>query len=198
MTIRSDIDERLPPPLPPRPSPTHTPPPPPPPLPPQGYFFGKHYKQTPRMDALRKDQSELIYLNATLNSECFKTIDEVTKKPVFAGGNATEQAFLLLADQWGVDYRQMRQKHPLHRKYIFSSATKMSHAVFRHGQGYRMFTKGAWDWVIEECTHATTLEGKVVAVSWRLRWGGGWVGGGVRCDGGGCGAEEGVQCDGAV
>jgi len=126
----------------------------------EGFFFGRKCAQAPARSDFGEELGKLVYENAILNSECFKAKDEATGKMVFAGGNATEQAFLVLADNWGVDYRQVRHDLPLHKKFVFSSATKMSHCVIRSGDGFRMYTKGAWDWVLKECTHFLDADGQ--------------------------------------
>jgi P-type Ca2+ transporter type 2C len=134
----------------------------------EGMFAGEVYGASsgaPQGSDLHPENAMLFSDNAILNSECFKTHDEATGKAIFAGGNATEQAFLILTDAWGLDYHGVRSQKEVHRKYIFSSATKMSHVVVVMDQGYRMHTKGAWDWVLKACQRMRMPDGSEVEMN---------------------------------
>lgn len=85
-------------------------------------------------------------------------------------GNATEGALLLLAKGAGcVDdedaYRdQIFYPEQGDKVFAFNSSKKRSSAVMRHPStgGYRVYVKGAPDWVLEDCSHMSLPDGSEV------------------------------------
>jgi len=47
----------------------------------------------------------------------------------------------------------------------FSSARKMSSALLKHGNKYRLYNKGAAEWVLKRCTHVLDGQGQVAPMS---------------------------------
>ena len=47
----------------------------------------------------------------------------------------------------------------------FSSARKMSSAIVKHGDKYRLYNKGAAEWVLKRCTHVLDGQGHVSPMS---------------------------------
>lgn len=69
----------------------------------------------------------------------------------------------------GIDYESVREQHPTEiftKVFTFNSARKsMSTVVPLPGGGYRLFTKGASEIVLEKCTGIMKDGGNVVSLS---------------------------------
>merc|ERR1719163_447303 len=67
-------------------------------------------------------------------------------------GSKTEGALIMFAQQLGADYVERRDTIEITKQYPFSSAKKMMSTLVRHGNGYRVYVKGASEYVLGRCS----------------------------------------------
>lgn len=71
-------------------------------------------------------------------------------------GNRTECALLLLTDKtWGLSYEKTRHEwdKKVFKLYGFTSARKMASVVIEYPDKYKVYNKGAAEWVLQRCSH---------------------------------------------
>lgn len=96
-------------------------------------------------------------LASDISSGCTKNESSWTYR-----GNATEGALLRLACELGGDYNSVRKTYPAEsgssldwgmRLFPFSSSRKRMSVIVRRGSGYRLYTKGAPQFILDSCTY---------------------------------------------
>jgi Ca2+ transporting ATPase len=85
-------------------------------------------------------------------------------------GNKTECGLLGLVNDLGGDYEQIRLKYPSDKHvkvFTFNSARKMMSTVVQqaNNQGFRLFSKGASEIVLNKCRYYLNGDAKPVALS---------------------------------
>ncbi len=83
-------------------------------------------------------------------------------------GNKTECGLLGMVMDMGGKYDEIRAKHPAetHTKvFTFNSARKMMSTVVKHNEGYRLFSKGASEIVLNKCGFYLDTEGNPVSLT---------------------------------
>lgn len=108
---------------------------------------------------------DIIVENCALNSKAFLNIKhaeagmvhgpEDKRTSIEFVGNRTECALLMMLRSWGIDYQQVRDLHSasIIKVYGFTSERKMSSVLVKHSNSVlRLYTKGAADWVVDQCS----------------------------------------------
>ncbi|KAL3147298.1 hypothetical protein ABBQ32_002786 [Trebouxia sp. C0010 RCD-2024] len=133
----------------------------------EGWFGGLKYDRVPAAAELNQDQLQLIEVNAAINSQAFlvdggdHTAQSAVRSVEFVG-NRTECALLLMLRGWGHDYKGIRdtKRSDIRKVYTFSSATKMASVLVQMGEdSYRLYVKGAPEYVLTSCESALGPEG---------------------------------------
>jgi Ca2+-transporting ATPase len=130
----------------------------------KGYFCGRMYGEVPPLAELPAAAAEEIVLNVSLNSKAFLIVKEAgAATKVDFVGNRTECALLVMARNWGQDYRALRDIN--HDKtvevYGFSSERKMASVlVKRPGGKLRLYNKGAAEMVLSRCAAMVDAAGE--------------------------------------
>ncbi|PSC72089.1 P-type ATPase [Micractinium conductrix] len=135
----------------------------------KGYFCGKMYDEVPALSGLPAEAAEEIVLNAALNSKAF-LVDLETGQLDFVG-NRTECALLVMARNWGQDYKALRDLH--HEQtlevYGFSSERKMASVLVKRRGVLRLYNKGAAEMVLTRCVAMHDATGASVPMTEPLR-----------------------------
>ena len=98
----------------------------------------------------------------SINSAYTSRIDERQKQV----GNKTECALLGFVTEMNQSYQSVRDQYPenvFHRVYTFNSVRKSMSTVIKleDDTGYRMFTKGASEIILEKCSYILGVDGLV-------------------------------------
>ncbi|KAI8078906.1 PMCA-type calcium-translocating P-type ATPase [Halteromyces radiatus] len=104
---------------------------------------------------------ETIVQGIAINSTAFENNDENGQRSFI--GSKTECALLSWAKQLGCDYEQIRHDLNVVQVYPFASKRKTMSTVISNnitGKGYRMYTKGASEIVLDHCTQYIDQHGK--------------------------------------
>jgi Ca2+ transporting ATPase len=109
---------------------------------------------------------------------CVNTMDESAfsyeEGTIKFMGQPTECALLKFADDLGYDFSKIRSTVPGRteatrksdgKKLDYSSARKMMSWAVRHGDGFRIYSKGGGDVLLPRCTEMLGLGGKVSPIS---------------------------------
>ncbi|CAO3600997.1 unnamed protein product [Absidia cylindrospora] len=101
---------------------------------------------------------DTIVQGIAINSTAFEGKDDQGKTEFI--GSKTECALLSWAKKLGADYQDIRHDLKVERAYPFASKRKTMSTVVRSDKnGYRMYTKGASEIVLEHCTHYIGQDG---------------------------------------
>lgn len=131
----------------------------------EGWFAGKKFGQTPTPEEMNPELLKELNFNIALNSKAF-LLAAANGQTDFVG-NRTECALLMLMKSWGEDYTEWRDKHKedLLQLFGFSSAKKMASALVKRDGKYRLYNKGAAEWVLKLCTNMMTESGSIVPMT---------------------------------
>ncbi|CAK0781476.1 hypothetical protein CVIRNUC_005383 [Coccomyxa viridis] len=134
-----------------------------------GWFAGQFYPQPPALDEMPKELQSAIEINSSMNSKAF--LIEHDANAVEFMGNRTECALLMLLRGWGLRYEAVRTEHKAHifQVYNFSSERKMASVLLRHGDGLRLYNKGAAEIVLRRCVSVMDDAGSAVPLSDEMR-----------------------------
>ncbi|KAL6763493.1 plasma membrane calcium-transporting ATPase [Haematococcus lacustris] len=126
----------------------------------EGWFSGTPLPSVPNPSELSATLLELLRANCAMNNKAF-LIDQPGGATDFVG-NRTECALLVLLRKLGIDYNVVREE--MHSSQVklfgFSSARKMASVLLRTGSGdYRLYNKGAAEWVLRRCTQLLGTDG---------------------------------------
>lgn len=128
----------------------------------KGWFSGASYEDVPDPEQLPEPIKDAIVLNCSLNSKAFLTEDPATGVVGFVG-NRTECALLVMVKKWGIDYKHIRDLHTSNvvEVFGFTSERKMASVLIRTASGgYRLYNKGAADWVLKRCVASVDGTGR--------------------------------------
>lgn len=107
----------------------------------------------PTQNDLPENLVQLLTHGLSVNSTAF--LLHRPNKPVEVKGSKTEGALLMFAETLGCKYAQLRStlKSDIVKLYPFSSAKKMMSTLVRTPTGYRIYVKGASEWILGKSTH---------------------------------------------
>ncbi|GAX78129.1 hypothetical protein CEUSTIGMA_g5571.t1 [Chlamydomonas eustigma] len=127
----------------------------------EGWFAGERRSSVPGVKELPPGLLNELTMNIAMNSKAFLT-DTLSGRVGYVG-SSTECALLLQLRSWGVEYTEFRARHDkdVVQLHGFNSARKMSSVVMNMGSHYRLYNKGAAEWVLKRCTHAMDPSGGV-------------------------------------
>lgn len=135
----------------------------------EAWFFGSKLDSIPETPPLRPADLNILVNNAALTSQAFLTEEKTKTGEVRTGfvGNRTDCALLLLLRSWGFSYEKIREEHESLRvrKFDFTSARKMASYLVKQGDGYRLYNKGAAEWVLQRCEFQYDEYGQVVPMT---------------------------------
>ncbi|OHT02234.1 calcium motive P-type ATPase [Tritrichomonas foetus] len=107
---------------------------------------------------LTKEMEEIFCESVAINTNAFMTVKEGHTQPEYVG-SSSECALLQMLPNFGIDYKQIRDDNPIVILHEFSSARKkMSTIIAKNGQ-FRVYTKGAPDFVLRTCSHYLKSDG---------------------------------------
>ncbi len=85
---------------------------------------------------------------------CNDTILNLDRDTLILNGEPTEKALVLAAYRAGLNKNKLDEDYPRVYEIPFDSSRKLMSTVHcSEGQGYRSITKGAFDFMLERCTH---------------------------------------------
>ncbi|CAM9679931.1 unnamed protein product [Ascophyllum nodosum] len=138
----------------------------------QGWFSDKMLTEIDikRADSLSPQALEVLSQNITINRSCevrFKDEEghELHKPKVI--GSATEGALVILAAEWGFNATIVKDTcfNPSRdHEYPFNSSKKRSSALIAKSDnsGLRLYSKGASETILADCTRYSTQSGEIV------------------------------------
>lgn len=133
----------------------------------QGWFAGVHHRTTPGLKDVPSQVAANLQVNIAMNSKAF-LIDATTPGGrVGYVGSSTECALLMMLRSWGIEYNDVRKERErdMVKLFGFTSARKMSSVLLKEGSKYRLYNKGAAEWVLRKCTSLVDAQGQVVAMT---------------------------------
>lgn len=127
-------------------------------------FLGTHYTKTPEFDLLdtkaRTLVIEAIAINCSYSTQCI--LSENPTEPLLHIGNKTECAllgFVLALNQSYDAIRQANLETDFYKVFTFNSSRKTMSTVIPIKGGFRVFTKGASEIVLQKCKWQLGLDG---------------------------------------
>lgn len=124
------------------------------------WMGGEQYNSDlPSKDAFSPEVLSLLNEGIAINSTAY-----VTKKDKIAEfiGSKTECALLQFISKLGANYEEVRNSLKIAQMYPFSSERKqMSVLLEANGSKHRIYTKGASEIVLHQCSHIISPKGKV-------------------------------------
>ncbi|KAL6750480.1 plasma membrane calcium-transporting ATPase [Haematococcus lacustris] len=126
----------------------------------EGWFSGKMHPSVPSPTELSPDFLELLKANCAMNNKAF--LVEQPGGNVDFVGNRTECALLVMLKKLGIDYTAVREQMQSSQVKLFgfSSARKMASVLLRTTSGgYRLYNKGAAEWVLRRCSQLLGPDG---------------------------------------
>jgi len=123
------------------------------------WMAGSLYEEIPTSKTGLSDKV-LQYLNEgiAINSSAYIEKRDDGGAPVFVGAK-TECALLVLSDKLGSSYEDIRKETQVIRAYPFSSKKKRMSTLVKSEDGFRLYTKGASEVVLELCDEALDSQG---------------------------------------
>uniref|UniRef100_A0AAQ5YV71 Calcium-transporting ATPase n=1 Tax=Amphiprion ocellaris TaxID=80972 RepID=A0AAQ5YV71_AMPOC len=132
----------------------------------QAYIGDRHYKTIPKPTVIRPETLEMLVSSISINSAYTTKILPPEKEGWLPRhvGNKTECALLGLVLDMKRDYQPIRDKVPeeeFYKVYTFNSSRKSMSTVLRNANGgYRMYSKGASEIVLQKCSHILDAQGQ--------------------------------------
>jgi magnesium-transporting ATPase (P-type) len=135
----------------------------------EGYFGDKKYNQD-EFNGLGKALSPIVKTNLVeqicINRTAYLVFKDSQGKDLHAPqciGNKTEGALIDMCRAWGFEYEVVMKENfnpDKDKVYAFNSSKKRSTAVlFRKDGSVRVYSKGASEWILKDCTKVTNTSG---------------------------------------
>ena len=139
----------------------------------EGWFHGERFTGLEQEDCTVLANHTTILENCCTNRNTILIYKDEMGEPLHRPrieGNATEGALILLSKEAGCvenedTYRdQLFDVHRGDKLFAFNSSKKRSSVVVQYPStgGYRLYCKGAPDWVLQDCTHMSMPDGSEV------------------------------------
>jgi calcium-translocating P-type ATPase len=128
------------------------------------------YKTIPDKSKIKENIRDLIYDSVSVNSnytsaiEPPKQLGEIAKQI----GNKTECGLLGFVNDIGGNYEQVRSKFPSEKHvkvFTFNSARKMMSTIVKNDAGFRLFSKGASEIVLNKCGYSLNPNGEPIKLT---------------------------------
>lgn len=116
----------------------------------EAWLQGKHYRQggLPGAADLPDRLVTALRDGLSINSTAFLLVDKNNNNRVEVKGSKTEGALIMFAQALGADYQERRATLDIAKQYPFSSEKKMMSTLVRTATGYRVYVKGASEYVL--------------------------------------------------
>uniref|UniRef100_A0A0N4Z4H1 Calcium-transporting ATPase n=1 Tax=Parastrongyloides trichosuri TaxID=131310 RepID=A0A0N4Z4H1_PARTI len=133
----------------------------------QSYINEVHYKEIPNFESIDKKTRKLLIDGISINSS-YST--QVIPSKIKGGqkdqiGNKTECGMLGFVLDLGQSYQAIREMNPEEnhfKVYTFNSQRKSMSTVIRLDDGYRVFTKGASEIILNKCKWLLGENGSII------------------------------------
>ena len=126
------------------------------------FYLGlRSYSAIEIKEAAETPEWDRIVQNIAINSEANL---EVKSDSLVSVGNPTEGALLMLLNEHGIDYQNLRDFNLIEWQMSFNSERKMSVAMVKDDSRFNCYLKGAPELVLENCTHIS-IDGKPVPLN---------------------------------
>jgi len=126
----------------------------------KAWFAGTLYENMSSEISIDENIKKIFKQAVAINSTAY--IDKKNPNRPEHVGNKTECALLDLCGRMGDDYNDLRKKFPPKKIFPFSSEKKTMTAIMDLNdevKGYRIFTKGASEIILERCSHSLDSKG---------------------------------------
>jgi P-type Ca2+ transporter type 2C len=114
------------------------------------YINGEIYEHDKLKELVNTPEWQSLSSNSAVNSTANLEFKNGKHVPV---GNATEGALLGLIHEFGVQYKDLREKAEIVTQVPFSSARKSMITITKDGKCYTAYRKGAPSVIIDQCSH---------------------------------------------
>uniref|UniRef100_UPI00358F3D1B plasma membrane calcium-transporting ATPase 2-like n=2 Tax=Myxine glutinosa TaxID=7769 RepID=UPI00358F3D1B len=140
----------------------------------QAYIENTHHKSMPRADLISESTLHLLVNGIALNCAYTTNIQPPERDGGLPRqlGNKTECALLGFVLDLHRDYQAVRAACPeehLYKVYTFNSERKSMTTVVRTSQGFRLYSKGASEILLNKCTRAIGERGEISSFKLRDR-----------------------------
>ena len=134
----------------------------------EGFFADRKYSQSEFISpSISNPAKEIIAENVCINRLAYLVYEDAKGDTLAAPnviGSKTEGALMIMAMNWGFDYGIVRDRcfneDRGDRLFSFDSSKKRSSAVIKRADGtFRVYVKGATEWVLKDCTFYLTKDG---------------------------------------
>lgn len=111
---------------------------------------------------LSAEVDEILNVGIAVNTAATSRIEQGPNGPIFIGSKTEGALLWFLSEERGCDFKHVRKNFPPFAEVPFSSARKRMSTIVRLPNGFRMFTKGAAEIVLANCTNVLTSDGQVI------------------------------------
>lgn len=125
------------------------------------YLGAKTYEKNQLQEAANTPEWNKVVRNIAVNSLAHIELKDGSVSGV---GNPTECALLILLHNHGIDYRNLRDAHPIVNQVDYNSKRKMSLAMAEVDGHKECYLKGAPELVLARCSHIS-IAGKPVPIA---------------------------------
>lgn len=129
------------------------------------FMDGEEQNGQPNLNQTVKD---IFTEGIAINSSAFMAIVEGKSQPEYIG-SSSECALLQMLPFFNVDFKQVREANPAVVIHEFSSARKKMSTIIKKNGVFRVYAKGAPDFVLRGCTSYLTKDGEVKPLSDEVR-----------------------------
>ena len=122
------------------------------------FMGGKDHEGYPELTPeIKKLLSEAI----AVNTSAYQTPPGENGEPGKFVGQSSECALLQMLPAFGADYKQIRKENPIEVLHEFNSTRKRMSTVTCSNDCWRVYVKGAPDYVLQRCTHYLNEDGSI-------------------------------------
>lgn len=129
------------------------------------HYDGEDYGKNP---SLPQNIVDLFCEAVSVNSNAYMTIKEGKNQPEYVG-SSSECALLQMLPHYEKDYKQIREELPIAVLHEFNSTRKRMSTIVNRDGTYRIYTKGAPDFVLRLCTRFTKKDGTTAPLNDQIR-----------------------------
>eukprot|EP00005_Dracoamoeba_jomungandri_P005509 CAMPEP_0174260700 /NCGR_PEP_ID=MMETSP0439-20130205/10309_1 /TAXON_ID=0 /ORGANISM="Stereomyxa ramosa, Strain Chinc5" /LENGTH=977 /DNA_ID=CAMNT_0015345003 /DNA_START=56 /DNA_END=2989 /DNA_ORIENTATION=+ len=123
------------------------------------WVAGEFYDSVDKSKSLDEAVHHPLTEGLAINSTAYEGVND-QGRTVFIG-NKTESALLNYSKLFGCDYSKVRKELEVTHLVPFSSKRKRMSAIVPQGDGYRLYSKGASEIILEQCTGVMNQDGSI-------------------------------------
>ena len=109
---------------------------------------------------LNEKVRDALTQSIAINTNAYITVNDENNTPQYVG-SSSECALLQMLPTYNVDYKTVREAHPIVVLHEFDSTRKRMSTIVNHDGTFRCYTKGAPDFVLKLCTQYMTSDGEI-------------------------------------